>query len=110
MSGRAPEYRPVSGSCRRCRCALGLGSSWRDGAWYCCGECALEGVCVCGCHPGRERARPSDLYVPGRRMFEARHPDYLRTPPDFCQKGRAFPFADRGGHPSPRGPARRKLP
>jgi hypothetical protein len=38
---------------------------------------------------------PDDLYVPTRRMFAARHPDGLKTPPDFDNRARAFPFADR---------------
>lgn len=110
MRTSAAEYRPVSGSCARCGCALGLGASRREGVWYCCGECALDGICICGCHPGRTRARLPDLYVPGRRMFAARHPDYLNTPERFLQKGRAFPFADRIGRDAPRGPARKRLP
>jgi hypothetical protein len=41
-------------------------------------------------------------------MFAARHPDYLKTPADFVQKARAFPFADRADRSSGSGPARRK--
>ena len=95
MSDGNAEYRPVSGSCPRCSCALGFGASWHEGEWYCCGECALGGVCVCGCHPGRAKERPSDLYIPARRMFASRHPDYLNTPKGFVKKRRAFPFAER---------------
>jgi len=29
-------------------------------------------------------------------MFASRHPDELRTDPDFEDRARAFPFADRG--------------
>ena len=104
MTG-AIEYLPVSGSCPRCACALGLGSSERDGRWFCCGRCAGGSTCVCGCQRGSGVARPSDLYVPARRMFAARHPDYLNTPKDFVQKRRAFPFSERASKP---GPARRK--
>ena len=88
------EYRPVSGSCHRCGCALGFGASREGEEWFCCGECALGDGCVCGCRPGYS-PRPSDLYVPSRRMFAARHPDYLKTPDGYVQKARAFPFADR---------------
>ena len=95
MSDGSGQIIAVSGSCRRCRCALGAGASHRSGAWYCCGECAEGDPCVCGCRPGHQRARPAELYIPARRMFAARHPDYLKTPPGFVQRDRAFPFADR---------------
>jgi hypothetical protein len=36
-----------------------------------------------------------DVYIPGRRMYGSRHPDELKTDPDFRDKLRAFPFADR---------------
>jgi hypothetical protein len=110
MSQDETEYKPVSGTCKRCECALGFGAISREGTWYCCGECAGEDRCICGCHAGRNRARLPDLYIPSRRMFAARHPDYLKTPKGFCQQGRAFPFADRVGRNAPSGPARQRLP
>ena len=102
MSEESKECVP-SGSCDRCGCALGAGASRKTESWYCCGECAEENICVCGCRPGQGRHRPSDLYVPARRMFAARHPEYLKTPEGFVHKARAFPFADRADRP------RRKL-
>lgn len=110
MSRWMPDYAPINGSCDRCGCALGFGASRRDETWYCCGECAGGETCVCGCRPGHTRARPSDLYMPSRRMFASRHPEYLKTPEGFVQHGRAFPFTDRIGPDGPRGPARRRLP
>ena len=107
MTRAVTEYAPVSGSCTRCGCALGYGASRRGETWYCCGECSEGDVCVCGCRPGHHRNRPSDLFVPSRRMFAARHPDYLKTPRDFVQTDRAFPFADRIGG-NTRDPARRR--
>ncbi len=107
MSDAGHEYRPVSGSCARCECALGYGASRRDESWYCCGECAQEDGCVCGCRPSHRRPRPQELYVPSRRMFAARHPDYLKTPEGYVQKDRAFPFEDRRRRNGPKGPARR---
>jgi hypothetical protein len=34
------HYRPYSGSCPRCRAALGLASVRADGVWYCNSACA----------------------------------------------------------------------
>jgi hypothetical protein len=67
----------------------------RDESWYCCGSCAGSGRCSCGCQLEHAREITSDVYVPGRRMFGSRHPDELRTTPDFADGQRAFPFADR---------------
>ena len=103
MSEESKDCVP-SGSCDRCGCELGAGASWKTESWYCCGECADESICICGCRPGQGRYRPSDLYVPARRMFAARHPEYLNTPEGYVQKARAFPFTDRAERP------RRKLP
>ena len=86
---------PVSGSCSRCGCALGYVASLRDDAWYCCGACAGSDRCGCGCKAEHTRPRLSDVYVPTRRMFAARHPDGLRTLPETQDTNRAFPFADR---------------
>ena len=102
---RTHEYRPVSGSCPRCACALGHGSSERDETWFCCSRCAGGSACLCGDQHRSDPARPSDLYIPSRRMFAARHPDYLNTPEGFVQKRRAFPFSER---PTKRGPVKQK--
>lgn len=91
----APGHRaPVSGSCRRCGCALGFIASRKDDTWFCCGACAGSDRCICGCKPELAREVASDAYVPGRRMFGSRHPDELRTGPGYRDRVRAFPFAD----------------
>jgi len=95
MAADAPDQSPVSGTCARCNCALSFLSSRKDGAWYCCGACAGSDRCECGCKPEHTRDQLDDHYVPTRRMFAARHPDGLRTPPDFEKRARAFPFADK---------------
>ncbi len=95
MAADAPDQAPVSGTCVRCDCALSFLGSRKDGAWYCCGACAGSDRCECGCKPEYARDLHDDLYVPTRRMFAARHPDGLKTPPDFENRARAFPFADK---------------
>lgn len=84
---------PVSGTCRRCGCPLGYHSSRRDDTWYCCGSCAGSDRCACGCKPEYARPEATDLYVPTRRMFAARHPAGLKRGEDEDRE-RAFPFAD----------------
>ena len=86
---------PVSGTCERCGCPLGFVAAEEDGAWYCCGACAGSDRCTCGCKPELARELPTDVYIPGRRMFASRHPDELRRGDDFEDRERAFPFADR---------------
>ena len=108
MTEESRDYVPISGSCSKCGCALGCAASRKKEEWYCCGECGTGDPCVCGCRSLHERPRPSNLYVPGRRMFASRHPDYLNTPADFVQKARAFPFAERADRGSAAGPARRR--
>lgn len=82
----------MSGSCERCGCPLGFVASLADDVWYCCGACAGSDRCTCGCKPGL-RSVDADAYVPARRMFASRHPDELRTPPNYEDRNRAFPFA-----------------
>ena len=86
---------PVSGTCGRCGCALSYLASRRDGVWYCCGACAGSDHCSCGCKPEHARTNLADAYVPTRRMFASRHPDELRTRPEYKDHVRAFPFADK---------------
>ena len=86
---------PVSGTCERCGCPLGFVAAEEDDVWYCCGACAGSDRCTCGCKPELARELPSDVYIPGRRMFASRHPDELRRDDDFKDRERAFPFADR---------------
>jgi hypothetical protein len=86
---------PVSGSCRRCGCALGYIASRKDDEWFCCGPCAGSDRCECGCKPELARACPGDHQVPTRRMFASRHPDGLNVRAAAAQKHRAFPFADK---------------
>jgi hypothetical protein len=87
----------VSGSCVRCGCALSYISARGadNGLWYCCGACAGSDRCSCGCKAELTRELTSDVYIPTRRMFAARHPDGLNTRDDSQNRGRAFPFADR---------------
>lgn len=95
MNEDAEHRAPVSGSCARCDCPLGFAASLRDGSWYCCGSCAGSDRCICGCKPDLAREADADRFVPTRRMFGSRHPDELKTAPDYRDKQRAFPFADR---------------
>lgn len=68
------DYRPASGSCARCRAALGTASLKRDGVWYCSPACA-EGHP----EPARTTAVPeSRLYGVPRRFFRSRRPKELR--------------------------------
>ena len=92
--GESGRTAPVSGSCLRCSCALSYQSCSREGDWYCCGACAGSDRCSCGCKPDLARPEHSDTYVPTRRMFAARHPNGLKTPPGETNQSRAFPFAD----------------
>ena len=85
---------PVSGTCPRCGCALGYLASRREDLWYCCGACGGSDRCACGCKPQYAREQLSDCFIPTRRMFAARRPDDLHTPPDYDGGSRAFPFAD----------------
>ena len=94
MSER-PKRAPVSGTCQACGCPLGFVSCQRDDVWYCCGACAGSRRRTCGCNPELERDGPSDAWVPGRRMFASRRPDELKTPADYRDRNRAFPFSDR---------------
>jgi hypothetical protein len=92
---REVGHAPVSGTCPRCGCALGYLSSRREGRWHCCGACAGSGRCTCGCKPELTRERPSDSYVPTRRMFASRQADGLKlSKPGRADRPRAFPFAD----------------
>jgi hypothetical protein len=95
MDANSHDRAPVSGSCARCDCALSYLSARKGDTWYCCGPCAGSDRCECGCKPEFTRDVADDLYVPTRRMFAARHPDGLKTPPDFEKRARAFPFADK---------------
>ncbi len=86
---------PVSGTCAACGCPLGYVACRHEERWCCCGPCAGSDRCTCGCKPELARELPSDVYIPGRRMFASRHPDELQTEPDYEDKDRAFPFSDR---------------
>ena len=70
------DYRPATGSCPRCRAALGLASVKRDGTWYCGPACAQ----------GRPRAEPESpavpepwLYPVPRRFLRKRRPKELKS-------------------------------
>ena len=93
MSTGEPNRAPVSGSCRKCGCALGYAAARRDGAWYCCGACLGSDRCSCGCKSEFTRELPGDVYIPTRRMFASRQSDALNTSAPHQQ--RAFPFADK---------------
>lgn len=93
---KAPErFLTVSGTCARCGCPLGSVASFANDAWHCCGACGDSDRCTCGCKPELTRELSSDVYIPARRMFAARHPDELRTRPEFEDRPRAFPFPDK---------------
>lgn len=68
---------PASGSCARCRGALGLASVRRDGRWYCSAACAQD-------EPPTLRPRPvvpeDWLYPVPRRHLRRRPPLELRGP------------------------------
>ncbi len=53
------EYRPSSGSCARCRAALGLASVREAGVWYCSPACAA----------GRPSLAPHPPAVPEPRLY-----------------------------------------
>lgn len=93
MRQNEPNRAPVSGTCRRCGCALGYAAAEEGDAWYCCGACLGSDRCGCGCKPQLRRATTSDQYVPTRRMFAARQVDGLNTA-NRPYRPRAFPFSD----------------
>ncbi len=85
----------MSGTCESCGCALGYVACQQDERWFCCGACAGSNRCSCGCKPDLARELPSDVYVPGRRMFASRHPDELNRGSDYRDPHRAFAFSDK---------------
>jgi len=72
------ERVPASGSCARCRAALGLASVRVDGRWYCSAACA-EGDAP----PGRRETSVPEpwLYCRPQRFFRKRRPRELNTSP-----------------------------
>ena len=95
MSKLDGNLAPVSGTCERCGCALGYAASEHEGRWSCCGDCAGSDRCSCGCKASYSRPGACDRFVPTRRMFASRHPEYLRVKEDHQDRARAFPFSDR---------------
>jgi hypothetical protein len=74
------EYRPAcgSGSCARCRDALGLDAEKRGERWYCSRACAQGQPTAARAAPGVAESR---LYHRPSRFFGKRHPKELRAAP-----------------------------
>jgi len=70
------DYRPSSGSCARCRAALGLVSVREGGVWYCSQACA-EGRPSLAPHPPAVSERR--LYNRPLRFFRKRLPKELNA-------------------------------
>jgi hypothetical protein len=67
---------PASGSCIRCRRALGLTAAKVEGAWYGTATCALGGEC--SLESRAPAVEEEALYSRPRRFFRRRRPKELK--------------------------------